>query len=273
MNFEIPSVNQKQGILHSVKSRLATLLASQVQGTKAGSGDAKRGVASAAPSALAAQVEVFSNLMETALQIARHDVRGLASLVSAILRPLQFEQILSVAEREQHAAREAIRFEQLFSSDYFFSYFDPNDCIRLTAGDYEVDLARDIVLTTPWVRNGFASALAHIGEGKKSGHWQQDPNHSVMLVLPWRIAVVTGGNHSIAAGILSHEGSVVPSDVLDLTPVLARVFCDGRRFLCRTSGKAVAHVRDGRMGALFEIGRLMTQMSSRQSGSPAPTLE
>lgn len=206
---------------------------------------------------LAAENEVFINLMDMAKDIERRDATGLPRLVSAILRPLQAEQILSVAERTQHAALDAVRFDQLFSPDYFFSYFDPVDCLRVPPEDFVIDLSSAIVFATPWVRTGFASALAHIGSGKSCGSWRQDTNHGVTLLLPWRIAVVVGGNHLIAAGILGHEGILKPSSVLDLSPLLARVQCDGTCFRQMSSGAAVARMRNGRVGALFEIGRLM----------------
>lgn len=260
MNFEIPSVNHKQGIMNFVKSLHSKLFVREVKGAAYSSSSGS--MPSAAPDQLTSQAEVFSCLLEMARQIAQHDARGLASLVTAILRPLQSDQILSVAERPQHAAREAIRFDQLFSSDYFFSYFEPSDCIRRSASEFPIDLARDIVLTTPWVRSGFASALANIGDNRTMGPWRQDSNHGITLLLPWRIAVVTGGNHSIASGILNSIGSVIPSDVLDLSPLFEKVVCDGVHFRCRASGKELAVARDGRMGALFEVGRLMAHASS-----------
>lgn len=217
--------------------------------------------------ALSVDEEIFKHLLKMAGEIAREQPSGLSSLTTAILRPLQAEQILSVAERPQHAARAGVDLDQLFSPEYFFSYFDENDCVRLPVEGHRLDLSRDTVLTTPWHRNRFASALISIGAGKPSGPWRQDANHSVTLVLPWRFGIVNGGNHSITAGILGHEGKLAPTYVIDLTPLLNRVTCDGKQFICRRSGRSLAKVSNGRMAALFEIGRMM----SNSGVKPAPS--
>lgn len=206
-----------------------------------------------------ATLETFTNLMEVAADIASRNANGLTRLVTALMLPIQAEQILSVAERGPHGARQPIRFDQLLSPDYFFSYFDTNHCVRMEPEQFRVSLTCDIVLTTPWTRKGFASALSHIGSGKSSGPWRQDSNHDVTLLLPWRIAFVNGGNHSIAAGILGNEGTVKPSTVLDFSPLFRLVACDGKNYFDIASGRPVARMENGRMGALFEIGRLMSE--------------
>lgn len=139
--------------------------------------------------------ETFRNLLHIANELAGREPAALASLVTAILRPLQYEQILSVAEREQHSARDPVDLYRLFSPDDFFSIFDEDDCLRLETRGHQLDLSKDVVMPTPWRRARFVSALATIGSGKASGPWRQDMNHGVWLVLPWHIGLVTGGNH------------------------------------------------------------------------------
>lgn len=201
--------------------------------------------------------ETFRYLLDIANELASREPSALASLVTAILRPLQAEHMLSVAERAQHAARDPIDLYRLFSPDDFFSVFEESDCLRLDVEGFQLDLTRDIVMPTPWRRAGFVSALTTIGQGKISGQWRQDSNHSVSLLLPWHIGVVTGGNHSITAGVLGHQGVLSPTDVLDFTPLLNRVVCDGDYFIDRYSHEPIARVKDGRMAALYEIGRLL----------------
>nr|WP_152624096.1 DUF6710 family protein [Cupriavidus sp. IDO] len=70
-------------------------------------------------------------------------------------------------------------------------------------------LARDIVLLCAWNMQRYVGALACIGKEKfddRDTTWRQDYNHGVTLWLPWGIGFVTGGNHSITAGILAGEG-------------------------------------------------------------------
>jgi hypothetical protein len=206
---------------------------------------------------ISADRETFRYLLDIANEIASREPSALASLVAAILRPLQAEHILSVAERVQHAARAPIDVYRLFSPDDFFSVFEESDCLRLNAAGYQLDLAKDIVMPTPWRRARFVAAVTSIGHGKVSGHWRQDSNHGVTLILPWHIGLVTGGNHSVAAGILGHAGILTPTEVLDFTPLINRVVCDGDHFINRHSNEPIARVKNGRMAALYEIGRLL----------------
>jgi hypothetical protein len=209
--------------------------------------------------------ETFKYLLDIANELASREPSALANLVTAILRPLQAEHILSVAERVQHAARDPIDLYRLFSPDDFFSIFEQSDCLRLNPDGYQLDLTKDIVMPTPWRRAGFVSALTSIGQGKTSGQWRQDSNHSVTLILPWHIGLVTGGNHSIAAGVLANEGALSPTDVLDLTPLLNRVACDGDNFINRYSNEPIARAKNGRMAALYEIGRLLMATDHAQT--------
>jgi hypothetical protein len=121
------------------------------------------------------ELKAFRYLVDQAQEIHRINPDALPSFVAAILRPLQSEQILSVAEREEHGAVSEIELWRLFSEDAFFSMFDERDCLRHDGVTYRLKFSRDVVLTTPWRRDRFADALALIGEGKKTGVWKQDP--------------------------------------------------------------------------------------------------
>jgi hypothetical protein len=203
------------------------------------------------------ELDAFRHLVAQAHEIHKTNPAGLRALVTAILRPMQSEQILSVAERVQHGAAGEIAIWKLFSNDSFFSMFEECDCLRGDAKNYRVKFSRDIVLTTPWRRDRFTDALAFIGEGKKLGTWEQDGNHSIALILPWNFGIVNGGNHSIAAGILSGEGEATPTEVHDLTPLLSRVHCDGEYYIDTASQVRLAPVSNYRMAALYEIGRII----------------
>lgn len=203
------------------------------------------------------ELSAFRYLVAQAHDIHKTNPAGLHALVTAILRPLQSEQILSVAEHAQHGATGEIAIWKLFSNAFFFSLFEECDCLRGDAKNYRVRFSRDIVLTTPWRRDRFTDALALIGEGKKLGTWTQDGNHSIALILPWNFGIVNGGNHSIAAGILGGEGEATPTDVYDLTPLLSRVYCDGEYYIDIASQARLAPVSNYRMAALYEIGRII----------------
>ena len=112
---------------------------------------------------------------------------------------------------------------------------------RLPGSGFRVELARDTVLTCPWKRPDLVNALLYVGSGRALGPWRQDSNHSAIVFLPWGIAFVVGGNHSIAAGILAGEGSLVPTEVWDAGPWLDTFETDGRVFVDRASGKEICN--------------------------------
>lgn len=200
---------------------------------------------------------VFDNLLEMAREIAAIDPRGLNAFVAAILRPLQSEQIIGAAERAQHAGPAAIEDWRFFMGTEGASAFSFERLAAVDPDGYEVDLARDVVLPTMWHRQSVASAFGAIGTGLKCGSWRQDTNHQVSLWLPWRIAFVNNGNHSIAVGILRAEGKLKPASVYDLTSILRGVRSDGTRYLSVPGSQHLAVVRDQRVAADWEIGRIM----------------
>ena len=202
---------------------------------------------------------VFENLLGLAREVAAMDPRGLPALVVAILRPLQSEQILGAAERSQHGAPSPIDGQTLFMGEAGQDLFSLSEPIEVDPSGFEVDLARDMVLPTMWNRKSVASALGSIGADLMCGSWRQDSNHRVSLWLPWRMAFVENGNHSIAAGILRAEGKLKPSSVYDLTPVLRDIHCDGSTYFLSSNRRAVGKVIDPRTAAVWEIGRMMSE--------------
>lgn len=205
--------------------------------------------------------------MELATEVAAINPQGLADVVRLYTRPLQTDLLLSSAQRPLHAARAEIAPHSLFMPGARMTLTDHWRYPKLDASQFSVDLAKDPVLPCPWHRDRYVSALASIGEGKKCGPWVQDRNHSVALLLPWGIACVFGGNHSMAAGILGAEGVVIPVEAWDMSGLLSKVRCDGIHYIEVETGKPVCEMRDPKMGAVFEIGRLM---QGARSISPQP---
>lgn len=219
----------------------------------------------------------FKQLLKTARRIAEINPRGLSDLVRAILRPLQSEYLLGVAERGQDAFEniesmwffgEAIR-DRLFSADGMSWRGE-----SLPSQSFLIKLASHIVLPWPWSMNSYVSAIATIGSGKTShnrqeasrrclresqGAWVQDDNHRIELWLPWGIGFVNGGNHSITAGVLAGEGEVIPDKVYDMSFLLDDLHCDGRFFYDTNTGLVASAVKDARRAAVFEIGRMMRE--------------
>lgn len=247
--LEIPSLNRRSP-LQKITSLIFNCFRDPLRTGRAHRSVSKRCVSEH-------DLQAFRQLLAQAREIHNTNPAGVYALVAAILRPLQAEQILSVAERAEHGAVSEIAIWRMFSDHSFFSMFEERDCSRRDAKNHHIKFSRDVVLTTPWKRDRFSDALALIGEGKKLGNWKQDYNHSIALILPWHFGIVNGGNHSIAAGILCGEGEATPTEVYDFTGLLARVRCDGEYYIDIGSGARLAPVSNYRMSALYEIGRII----------------
>lgn len=218
----------------------------------------------------------FAQLMRTANAIAEVNPRGLTDLVRAIVRPYQADYLLAVAEGGTDA-RPDFEARLLFGDEVRRRMFSDTGSYRLPslpAKHFEIQLARDPVLPWPWKHDRYVSALATIGAAKvdpagiwnrhHSGAWRQTSNHRVALWLPWGIGFVQGGNHSIAAGILAGEGTLTPAYVFDMSYLFSEIYADAQSYREIGTGRRLGPVVSQRLGALFEIGRLM-----HQTGFPA----
>ncbi|WP_131932044.1 DUF6710 family protein [Burkholderia sp. SRS-25] len=209
----------------------------------------------------------FENIMEMAREIAQRNPGALHDLINLLLRPYQAEALVGVVENASHQAPPSIVSSSFFFGDRRITPLSYGLGVKLEPDAFRVNLAKDTILPWPWNRQRIAGALAHIGPGKSMGKWRQDPNHQVMLWLPWGISFVGGGNHSITAGIISGDGEITPGEVRDMSELLDLVECDGRYYRETSSRKTIAAVEDERIAAVFEIGRLMRQLNIKPSRS------
>lgn len=209
----------------------------------------------------------FENIMEMAREIAQRNPAALHDLINLLLRPYQAEALVGVVENASHQAPPSIVSSSFFFDDRRITPLSYGIGVKVEPDGFRVNLAKDTILPWPWNRQRIASALAHIGPGKLMGKWRQDPNHQVMMWLPWGISFVGGGNHSIAAGIIAGAGEIAPGEVHDMSELLDLVECDGRYYRESRSGKIVAAVTDKRIAAVFEIGRLMKQLNVQPARS------
>lgn len=195
----------------------------------------------------------FENIMGIASAIAKKSPDGLRELIRALLLSVQAEHMVAVAERAQHEAPPCLQY-----FNFFFPINNSSIYYRRDKPRELLSLGRDVLLPTAWERSRYISALATIGTGKIQGPWCQDEdNHCVSLLLPWRVGFVGGGNHSITAGILMGEGEVMATDVYDMSLLLEQVRCDGKTYRNISTGEVLGEVTDPRRAAVFEIGRLL----------------
>jgi hypothetical protein len=202
------------------------------------------------------RLEQFHQIMELAKQIAGSNPKALLDLIKVLLRPLQASLMVRVIERPQTATNDVQQWNFFMGAKYA-AFFSDKESQSLRADKLKVRLASDVILPWPWDRERTVLALANIGTGKTLGPWREDANHFVTLWLPWEIAFVHGGNHSITAGIIEGEGEITPRYVYDMSSVLDCVECDGRFYRWRENGKRITKVGEARIAAVFEIGRLI----------------
>ncbi|QHM74063.1 hypothetical protein C7M51_04424 (plasmid) [Mixta intestinalis] len=200
----------------------------------------------------------FDHLLSVAASLP---VTALPDFIRAVVRPLQSEFLLAVAEEGSDARPDMTPGEFFFCDigrvqDYAFM-----KAHELNPDDYPLSLACDMVLPWPWSLSRFIDNVSSIGLNK-GRPWKQDhSNHYVELWLPWRIGFVMGGNHSIAAGILAGEGTLIPKHVWDMNYLLERISTDGVHWF--VDNIKTEAVRSWRSAAVFETGRFMNKGNSK----------
>lgn len=200
----------------------------------------------------------FDNIINFARSLENKNPMALVDLVRALLRPLQAKLLLSAIENELHGAQSEVESEKFFISSNFPKNILDFKYPQLAPEQFEVQLNRDPVLPCPWHRDHYVGTLSTIGLDKPNGVWKEDTtNHHIKICLPWGIVFITGGNHSIATGILGGEGMLKPSEVCDMRKLLELAQCDGKHYRLAKTGDILEPVRDYRVAAIFEIGRLM----------------
>jgi hypothetical protein len=200
----------------------------------------------------------FDHVMDFAQTLAQHNPAALVDLVRILLRPLQSELLLTAIENEMHGARKEVETYKFFMPNHSSSIQNCWNYPKLPAKNFSIQLNRDPVLPCPWKRTDYIETLSTIGESKYCGEWKEDTiNHKITVWLPWGIAFVNGGNHSIAAGIIGGEGVLEPKEVYDMGGLLDIVQCDGKQYSSKKNGQVLDLVHDYKNAALFEVGRLM----------------
>lgn len=221
--------------------------------------------------------ERFENVMRRARSVAAADPLGLSSLVRLIAAPLQARATTSLVFQHAHGAHSAYDLSDFFGSLLARVTAEgltvDQVSVHLTEARYRLRLGRDPVLAVPWSESSLTNAIANIGYSRRMGEWRVDFNHKVELLLPFGLALVQGGNHSLAAGITNAEGTVVAETVTDLAPLYAHVRYDGLSMIRTHDGYRLWEPIDEELGILFEIGRLMVEHRVRYDAQVATDKE
>lgn len=186
-------------------------------------------------------------------------VSALPDFLVAMIRPLQSDFLLAVAEEGTDARPDMTPSEFFFKGIGMLQDLNLMEATERNADDYPLSLATDMLLPWPWCLKRYMDNVSNIGTSKGKP-WRQDTiNHYVDLWLPWRIGFVRGGNHSITAGILAGEGTLIPDHVWDMSYLFQRVRTDGIHWF--VDGEKFEFVKSWRTAAVFETGRIMVEKS------------
>ncbi|EPO3854712.1 TPA: hypothetical protein N2R33_005416 [Klebsiella pneumoniae] len=196
----------------------------------------------------------FDHLLSVAEKLP---VMTLPDLIRAIVRPVQSDFLLAVAEEGTDARPNMTPEKFFFEGLIHVKSYEKMKEHEMDGADYPLSLASDMVLPWPWSLQRFINNVSRIGNYKGKPWKQDNSNHYVELWLPWRIGFVGGGNHSITAGILAGEGTLIPEHVYDMSWLFELVRTDGNHWF--VDNHKVEAVKSGRSAAVFEIGRLLVE--------------
>ncbi|PIT52604.1 hypothetical protein BHC44_07290 [Snodgrassella alvi] len=218
---------------------------------------------------ISANEQSFIHVMEWANKIANRNTHALSrkkealhDLIKIIMKPIQAEHIRNAYLSSPHNAITEIKFPM----DFFGFYpTDQEITIKYLSHEdspvkYSLKLSSDIVLPTCWHPSSLIYNLGSIGhQARPSGEFTQNCNHRVTLILPMMIGIVTGGNHSITQGILTGNGEITPSGLVDLSDELNKIYFNGKHWISSTTNQIIGSPRYPELGWIWEIAKLLTK--------------
>ncbi|WP_407332993.1 DUF6710 family protein [Enterovibrio sp. 27052020O] len=215
---------------------------------------------------LAYRDDELSNLLRRAEALVENgNIEGLRDLQRIVWRQLQSKFMLQPYLVSDHSSWDSINHH-----DFQFVCLETSISDLLMRVDFAfVDLSSDPVITSPWHPQRITRNLGMIGDGMPCGPFEESSNHSVNYYWPLNVALVTGGNHSIAQGILRGQGRIKVEDCFDLTPIIEQVYFNGVEWVVFCSGQQLGQPRFKEIGWAWELGRILMKHSTlelRQTG-------
>lgn len=210
------------------------------------------------PAAAVAPTPTYTHLMALAGDIARMDPHGLSALAAAILRPCR--RRTCCRPLRAHPTKPSTRRAR--AASFLRTIFSPLPT-RPTA-------AIPPPSATASIRPATSSSPRHGNAASWRRPWPTRrrirPGAAGRAMRPTRsrcccpgVGLATAHHHASAAAILTGAAPITPTDAIDLAPLLKRVGCDGRHYAERATGRILGRVADQRLGALYELGWLMTR--------------
>lgn len=196
----------------------------------------------------------MSLLLERAKRLKeKNSIEGLKDLQRTIWRSFQATAMLQPYLSPDHEEKVTIEFN-------FCGQHKIYDCFQ---GEVEQYIAlSESVITYPWHPTRILSNLGTIGKGLIEGTFSPSLNHSANYFWPLMLTQVTGGNHSIAQGIIRGEGEIMLHDWYDLTPLIEMIRCNGEHWIDIKTNKKIAPVKYIELGFSWEVGRILSTICS-----------
>ena len=120
--------------------------------------------------------------------------------------------------------------------------------ISLEEGAEEVDLKKVPTLVIPWKTTRLLSAA-----NRKSDFKYDETNHKGSYYPTLNLAVISGGNHSIAEGIINREEAKVELRKINETELFRHVKTDGAYWIAKETDEKIMKVFEFRVAVLYWV--------------------
>lgn len=197
-------------------------------------------------------------------------------LIYSLGKEQQFKRINDVIKGRIHDNNDQHE-ERLFFKNYSYTTYNFNQSDNKgsnnTISNYlkvqserTLHPQKNLIFTFPWNSERLTNAFLKIGENVKNP-WKHDRhNHTMTLIEPLNIGMMSCGNHSAAINIICNEAPIKVTHVLDLTPVYNDIYTDGLFFYFKVDNSIISEVTSVEFAAIFEIGRLINNSDLKTKG-------
>jgi hypothetical protein len=209
----------------------------------------------------------------------RHQVEGLRDLLRILWRSVQAHYLQAAYLAQDHGAphldyRTAMGFDgpTARSGEDAWQILCEH-CFVGTDSSLELDLSRDIVLPAPWRPWSITRMPGSLGPDRPLGPFKQSLNHVVAWWRPLQVGWVLGGNHSIAAAIVSGSGRIRPEEVFDVEPLLDRIAYRGQQWTSLDTESTIGRPQHPEFGWAWEVARVLVATQRRIAAGEKPLPE
>lgn len=123
----------------------------------------------------------------------------------------------------------------------------------------EMKLGYDPILAHPWGEERMSDCFLSIGE--ENNKFKMTSNFRGILILPFYICLVTGGNHTTMTGIFKKDGIVEINDYCDYTNILDDIDFDGEYLYLIKNPNRKTKIRNKHLGRIFSLGKYLKENS------------